>query len=181
MYHRIKTQLACLSLSVVAFWSSASPKAISFSQSSESVEAYDYIELVAHVRGPDASNPFMDATLVGSFSKTDDSKRTQVDGFCDSADGSDSAFGSCQPRPATILIHWATIREATRLVTMANSGRRWVVVKVLCGSIPSIHGISSGKGQASIIFSTGQRRFGFWGGTRTESSIAPSSVSSSSR
>jgi len=88
MYHRIKTQLACLSLSVVAFWSSASPKAISFSQSSESVEAYDYIELVAHVRGPDASNPFMDATLVGSFSKTDDSKRTQVDGFCDSADGS---------------------------------------------------------------------------------------------
>jgi hypothetical protein len=88
MCDRIKAQLACLGIYAIAFWSCASPKAISFSQSSESLEVYDYVEVVAQVQGPDAANPFIDATLVGSFRKTEGRQETQVDGFCDSTDGS---------------------------------------------------------------------------------------------
>ena len=39
------------------------------SQSGASVEAYDFVEVTANVERPDASNPFTDATLGGSFSK----------------------------------------------------------------------------------------------------------------
>jgi hypothetical protein len=64
------------------------PSKVSFLQSAESVEAYDFVEVTAKVEGPDASNPFTDAILRGSFGKAGGSERTAVDGFCDSADGS---------------------------------------------------------------------------------------------
>ncbi len=61
---------------------------VSFSQPVETVEVYDYIEVSARVDNPDAGNPFLDATLTGSFSKADGSDRKSVEGFCDSANGS---------------------------------------------------------------------------------------------
>jgi hypothetical protein len=61
---------------------------VSFAQRAESVEAYDFVELIARVDKPDAQNPFLDATLTGSFSKADGTDRKTVEGFCDSADGS---------------------------------------------------------------------------------------------
>ena len=64
------------------------PRKVSFSQSTGSVEAYDFVEVTASVEGPDAANPFTDVTLQGSFDKAGGSKRTAVEGFCDSADGS---------------------------------------------------------------------------------------------
>ena len=60
---------------------------VSFSQSVETVEAYDYVEVVIHVDKPDIRNPFLEATVTGSFSKTDGSERKTVEGFCDSGDG----------------------------------------------------------------------------------------------
>jgi hypothetical protein len=64
------------------------PRNVSFSQSAENVDAYDFVEVVVSVDGPDARNPFTDVTLSGSFGKTGASERTAVEGFCDSADGS---------------------------------------------------------------------------------------------
>jgi Protein of unknown function (DUF4038)/Domain of unknown function (DUF5060) len=64
------------------------PKRVSFSQPVGSVEAYDFVEVIAKVESPDASNPFNDATLGGSFGKSGGTDRTTVEGFCDSADGS---------------------------------------------------------------------------------------------
>src|SRR6266404_321366 len=61
---------------------------VSFSQPVETVEAYDSVEVIARVDKPDARNPFLDATVTGSFSKADGSDRNAVEGFCDSADGS---------------------------------------------------------------------------------------------
>src|SRR6266487_271100 len=61
---------------------------VSFSQPVETVEAYDFIEVIARVDKPDARNPFLDATVTGSFSKADGSDRKTVEGFCDSTDGS---------------------------------------------------------------------------------------------
>jgi hypothetical protein len=61
---------------------------VSFSQPVETVEAYDYVEVVLNVDKPDARNPFLDVAVTGSFSKKDGSERKLVEGFCDSADGS---------------------------------------------------------------------------------------------
>jgi hypothetical protein len=66
----------------------AAPRKVSFSQASDSVEAYDFVEVVAQVDGPDAVNPFLDATLTGSFGSAGAGAPTPVEGFCDSADGS---------------------------------------------------------------------------------------------
>src|SRR5258705_5986698 len=61
---------------------------VSFSQPVETVETYDFVEVIARVDKPDMRNPFLDATITGSFSKADGSDRKAVEGFCDSADGS---------------------------------------------------------------------------------------------
>ena len=61
---------------------------VSFSQPVETVEAYDYVEVIARVDKPDVRNPFLDATVTGSFSKADGTDRKSVEGFCDSTDGS---------------------------------------------------------------------------------------------
>src|SRR6266576_859068 len=50
-------------------------RTVSFSQSVETVEAYDYVEVTLNVDKPDARNPFLDVAVNGSFSKTDGSER----------------------------------------------------------------------------------------------------------
>ena len=83
------------SLQVVGLFSLAlaSPTAwaadnVSFSQPVETIDAYDFVEVIARVEKPDVRNPFLYATVTGWFSKTDGSDRKTVEGFCDSVDGS---------------------------------------------------------------------------------------------
>ena len=61
---------------------------VSFSQSTHTIEAYDFVEVSANILKPYARNPFTDAALNGWFETADGSKRWNVEGFCDSADGS---------------------------------------------------------------------------------------------
>src|SRR6266436_6186058 len=63
---------------------------ISFSQSSESVEAYDFVEVTINVARPNAKNPCTEVFVTGRFGlgQTNQVNRLAVDGFCDSADGS---------------------------------------------------------------------------------------------
>lgn len=61
---------------------------ISFSQPVDTVQIYDFLEVTVHVETPGANNPFVDASLRGSFAKADGTGQRGVDGFCDSADGS---------------------------------------------------------------------------------------------
>jgi len=68
--------------------SAAVANGVSFSIPPASIEAYDYVEIAATIANPDAANPFMDASLSGTFQTADGSKKWNVDGFCDSADGS---------------------------------------------------------------------------------------------
>ncbi len=77
--------LLSLALMSSTAWA-ASP--VSFSQPLETVEAYDYVEVIARVDKADVRNPFLDATLTGSFSRAEGTDRKTVDGFCDSTDGS---------------------------------------------------------------------------------------------
>ncbi|HEV8291841.1 MAG TPA: DUF5060 domain-containing protein, partial [Tepidisphaeraceae bacterium] len=64
----------------------AAPKAVSFLQSTQTVDAYDFVEVTVQVTQPDARNPFTDVAVNGSFAKQGGA-RLPVDGFCDSADG----------------------------------------------------------------------------------------------
>lgn len=66
----------------------AVPGSVSFSQSAQSIDAYDFVEVTLNVASPDAKNPFTDVAVEGQFGKAGESKRLSVDGFCDSADGS---------------------------------------------------------------------------------------------
>ncbi len=78
----------CLLFLVLPSASLGTPRNVTFSQSTEGVEAYDFLEVVVNVEGPDARNPFTDVTLSGSFGRAGADGQTAVEGFCDSADGS---------------------------------------------------------------------------------------------
>ena len=66
----------------------AAPSNITFSQSAETIEAYDFVEITLNVSSPDAKNPFTDVVVEGQFGKTGSAQHLNVSGFCDSADGS---------------------------------------------------------------------------------------------
>ena len=70
-------------------WSGQSmPADVSFSQSAQSVEVYDFVEVTLNVSKPDAGNPFTDVAVQGSFEKTSGADKLSVTGFCDASDGS---------------------------------------------------------------------------------------------
>jgi hypothetical protein len=87
-------RLLILSSFIVAFTgcSKVVPLRVSFAQSSPTVEAYDFVEVAANVAWPRARNPFTDGSLTGWFEPAGGgavgSQRWQVEGFCDSEDGS---------------------------------------------------------------------------------------------
>ncbi len=64
------------------------PLRVSFSQSTNEVEVYDFLEFTAAISPPHPQNPFTDASIDGTFQTADGRKRCKVDGFCDSEDGS---------------------------------------------------------------------------------------------
>ena len=66
----------------------AAPANITFSQSAQTIEAYDFVEITMHVSSPDAQNPFLDVGVEGQFGKAGSGQQLKVSGFCDSTDGS---------------------------------------------------------------------------------------------
>jgi Protein of unknown function (DUF4038)/Domain of unknown function (DUF5060) len=64
------------------------PATVSFAPPAATVEVYDFAEATVRVALPRAANPFTDVTVRGSFGKAASGARTDVNGFCDSADGS---------------------------------------------------------------------------------------------
>jgi hypothetical protein len=61
--------------------------AIASTQSSDKVEAYDFVEVTLKVEKPTAANPFTDVSVTGQFNREGADSAT-VTGFCDSSDGS---------------------------------------------------------------------------------------------
>ncbi len=76
-----------LTLAVLC-WGATAWGQVTFSQSAQSVEVYDFVEVTARVGAPDAGNPFTEASVTGSFGPAGSAERLRVDGFCDSPDGS---------------------------------------------------------------------------------------------
>jgi hypothetical protein len=64
------------------------PSSVRFDLSSPAVDAYDIVEIRVAVGFPHARNCFTDVLLQGTFQTDAGNKRWQIQGFCDSADGS---------------------------------------------------------------------------------------------
>ncbi len=83
-----RTLILWLLIGFSASRTQAAPGEISFLQSGQTVEAYDFVEVTLGVTAPDANNPFTDVAIEGQFGKAGSPEQVKVDGFCDSADGS---------------------------------------------------------------------------------------------
>ncbi len=64
------------------------PASVSYSAAPAQVDVYDFAEITATVASPDAHDPFEDATLTGALSTEDGSQHWDIEGFCDSDNGS---------------------------------------------------------------------------------------------
>lgn len=85
-------QLAIPSL-VAALWfgltdgSAAEMPQVTFSQSADQVQAYDFLEITATIDPPTAKNPFTDVTFTGKFHR-ENGPSMAIEGFSDSTQGS---------------------------------------------------------------------------------------------
>src|SRR5207247_11060706 len=66
----------------------APPADVTFSESSDEIVCYEFVEVTISVGKPTAENPFTDATASGHFGRIDQGSDIAAEGFCDSADGS---------------------------------------------------------------------------------------------
>jgi hypothetical protein len=74
----------------LALWApglSWSAREVAFSQSAASVAAYDFVEVSLWMSTAVPGNPFTEAVVTGWFAFADGSGRVNVDGFCDSRNG----------------------------------------------------------------------------------------------
>jgi hypothetical protein len=92
----VLSAFAFMSLAAAAF---AEPKGVEFSKPQASVEAYDFVEITATVDRPDVTNPFTDTYLSGTFQARNGGKTWNVNGFCDSNEGSTFRIRFMPPQP----------------------------------------------------------------------------------
>src|SRR5690242_11966988 len=83
---KLSARVPVLALFLIMGALQAAPQAVSFLQSAQSIDAYDFVEVSVQVTQPDVKNPFTDVSVRGTFGKRG-SQRLSVEGFCDSADG----------------------------------------------------------------------------------------------
>jgi hypothetical protein len=94
------TLLCGLTACLIPIGASDAPDAsdIAFIQSSDRVEAYDFVEVAVTVAKPTVRNPFTDVPLTGQF-RREDAEPVAVRGFCDSAGGSTYRIRFMPSRP----------------------------------------------------------------------------------
>jgi len=79
----------CLSLVLLGATRAAgdAPKRLTFEQSADEIDAFDFVEVKVKVAGPTATNPFRDVAVTGRL-QWEEASPLKVEGFCDSPDGS---------------------------------------------------------------------------------------------
>lgn len=73
-------------ISALFFTATLATAKVTFEQSAIEIDAYDFVEVTLKVAGPTAKNPFRDAIVTGQFQRQE-SPPSNVEGFCDSPDG----------------------------------------------------------------------------------------------
>ena len=105
-----------------------SPAFVSFSQPASTIRAYEFVEVTANVSLPHASNPFTDAEFSGWFESADHQKRWQVEGFCDSVDGSIFRIRFMPPAPGdytySVKFHQGWSAKSSTGAFRASDGHR---------------------------------------------------------
>jgi hypothetical protein len=109
------------------------PREVTFTPGAVKVEAYDFVEIVANVSGPDAGNPFTGATLRGTFGNRGGTA-VSVDGFCDSAAGTVYRIRFMPPTPGeytySVSYRQGDFEKTTTGIFTAMDGRRRGPVRV---------------------------------------------------
>jgi hypothetical protein len=110
------------------------PPAVSFFQSAQTVEAYDFLEVSANVGRTLPANPFTDALLKGWFETADGRRKWLVNGFCDSDDGSLFRIRFMPPAPGdykySIEYRQGDSASKSTGVFRATDGRRRGLLRV---------------------------------------------------
>jgi hypothetical protein len=93
-YVRRRSIVAAISLAVLlvgVLWAfdyiNLPPRAVTFGEPKQALDAFNFLEITAQISAPHAGNPFTGASIHGTF-KNNAGIEWQVDGFCDSDDGS---------------------------------------------------------------------------------------------
>src|SRR5580765_5237381 len=124
---------ACVLTFVLGSSLFGAPRKVAFSQSADSVEAYDIVEASVNVEGPDVANPFIDVKVNGSFAKAG-GRATTVEGFCDSADGSVFRIRFMPSSPGeysySIAYRQGSFESSHSGKFRATDGQRWGPVRV---------------------------------------------------
>src|SRR6266446_5185782 len=111
-----------------------SPLNVSITQSTPTLQAYDFLEVTANVSLPHASNPFTDAEFNGWFESADHTKRWQVEGFCDSTDGSIFRIRFMPPAPGdyiySVMYHQGWLTKSSVGTFHASDGHRRGPIRV---------------------------------------------------
>jgi hypothetical protein len=107
---------------------------VTFAPSASSIEAYDFAEVAIHVAAPDAHNPFTDVILSGTFTALTGGRKWNVDGFCDSPDGTVYKIRFMPPLAGdyayTVTYHQGTVEKQFTGKFSATNGHRKGVVRV---------------------------------------------------
>ncbi len=125
---------AVLALCGAAQAASHPPRDVTFTQSAQALDAYDYVEITASVMAPGAENPFTEAALSGWFETADGSRRWPVEGFCDAEDGSVYRIRFMPPRPGDyryqVAYRQGSFQKKSEGRFHANDGRRRGLIRV---------------------------------------------------
>lgn len=116
---RIFAAVFC-SLTISACLCAQTAPKIVFSQSAPTLSAYRFIEIAAKVDPPAPGNPFTDASLTGTFSQSGSAKSANVEGFCDSADGSLFRIRFMPSAPGNYSYH-LTLKLGSRAETYSGT------------------------------------------------------------
>jgi hypothetical protein len=100
----------------------AARTSVSYSNAPSQIDAYDYAEITATVASPDARDPFEDVTLTGTLESEDGIHHWNVDGFCDSEDGSVFRIRFMAPHPGSYK-YSVTYRQGEFQKTSAGTFR----------------------------------------------------------
>jgi hypothetical protein len=134
MLGRTAWKWSCLTSLALSATLLAAPREVSFSRAAGIVEACDFFEVTVNVAGADAGNPFTDATLRGSFGKAGAIERRNVEGFCDSPDGSVFRIRFMPPSPGdytySVTYRQGDFEKTATGTFCASDGRRRGPIRV---------------------------------------------------
>ncbi len=137
------------------------PLAVEFLQSTQDLEAFDFVEVTARVSAPHPSNPFIDGSIRRTFKTSAGNGQWNIEGFCDSDNGSLYRLRFMPPAPGdytySVEYHQGWSKRTSSGTVHVRDGHR---AGVRFGSILNMAGTLCGKAPANIIFSMGQPPIG---------------------